>query len=238
MSMTSTKIVELPRRTVLKQKTLAEVIYDEIRGRLQRGEIGYDDRILDYEIAAEFECTRMPVRQALLRLVNESFLLGTTRGFVIPRLKESDVQELFELRRLLEPYAAASAAPALTDAQEVALRRAYDETRAAVSRGDLATVIEENVKFRSAWLEAVENQRLRATIQTFSDHAQQVRNQTLRNPETLHVAVECLHALLDGFAKRDAELARQAMLKFILNAEQHYFASTKLNEGLPIPQRK
>ncbi len=43
-----------------------ESVYQEILGRLQRGQIGHQDRVLDYEIAREFECTRMPVRQALL----------------------------------------------------------------------------------------------------------------------------------------------------------------------------
>ena len=64
-----------PRRTPLKAYTLSETIFHEVRNRLQRGEIGADDRILDYEIAQEYNCTRMPVRQALLRLASEGYLL-------------------------------------------------------------------------------------------------------------------------------------------------------------------
>ena len=117
MAQDSAKLVKLPRRTALKQTTLSESVYAEIRSRLQRGEIGPNDRVLDYEVAEEFDCTRMPVRQALLRLVSEGYLIGTTRGFVTPTLTNDDIHEIFEVRRLLEPSAAAAPSPSWTIAR-------------------------------------------------------------------------------------------------------------------------
>lgn len=231
MSAPFTKLADLPRRSPLKQKTLADTIYEEVRGRLNRGEIGPEDRLLDYEIAAEFDCTRMPVRQALLRLVTESFLVATTRGFVVPRLDESDVREIFELRRILEPPAAASAALVLTDEALTQLRDAFDKTRLATERGDVAGVIQGNIEFRSAWLAPLKNRRLKATIQTFADHAQQVRLQTLRHPEALRDALTCLSALMDSFANRNAEGAGKAMMGILVSGERHYFAA----HGLKAP---
>ena len=117
MAQDSAKLVKLPRRTALKQTTLSESVYAEIRSRLQRGEIGPNDRVLDYEVAEEFDCTRMPVRQALLRLVSEGYLIGTTRGFVTPTLTNDDIHEIFEVRRLLEPSAARAPSPSWTIAR-------------------------------------------------------------------------------------------------------------------------
>ncbi|AKJ67002.1 hypothetical protein PATSB16_05710 [Pandoraea thiooxydans] len=224
MANAETKVVKLPRRTALKQTTLTETIFVEIRARLQRGEVGPKDRLLDYEIADEFDCTRMPVRQALLRLVNEGYLVGTTRGFVMPTLTTDDVHEIFEVRRLLEPSAAAGAAAALTDKQEAALKRAYQKARKAYDKSDSALMIEANIEFRDVWLGAVQNARLKATIQRFADHAQQVRLGTLSNPATQKIAVDGLRALLEGFTERDAKQIKSAMLEFILSAEQRYFA--------------
>ena len=133
-------------------------------GCLQRGEIGTEERVLDYEIAAEFDCTRMPVRQALLRLANEGYLVGTTRGFVVPTITGDDIHEIFEVRRLLEPAAAASAAAMLTDKQEAELKKAYQKARRAYEKQDVDQMISANVEFRATWLEAVQNARLRATI--------------------------------------------------------------------------
>lgn len=224
MAQSDDKVVKLPRRTALKPTTLSESIYQEVRGRLQRGEIGTEERVLDYEIAAEFDCTRMPVRQALLRLANEGYLVGTTRGFVVPTITGDDIHEIFEVRRLLEPAAAASAAAMLTDKQEAELKKAYQKARRAYDKQDVDQMISANVEFRATWLEAVQNARLRATILRFVDHAQQVRIGTLNNRSTQKIVIDGMRALLEAFVERDPKLIKVAMLEFMLNAEQQYFA--------------
>ncbi|HTR10496.1 MAG TPA: GntR family transcriptional regulator [Paraburkholderia sp.] len=217
------KIARTPTRTALKQTTLTETIYQEVRGRLQRGDIGSNERILDYEIADEFGCTRMPVRQALVRLVNEGYLIGTTRGFVMPRLTNDDIHEIFEVRRLLEPSAAAGATAALTDEQQAALKRAYQKAVRACEKQDGAAMIAANVEFRDVWLSAVQNSRLQDTIRRFTDHAQQVRSLTLTDSSTQNIALAGMRDLLEGFLERDSKRVRTIMLEFILNAEQRYF---------------
>lgn len=224
MAQNDDKVVKLPRRTTLKPTTLTETIYQEVRSRLQRGEIGADQRVLDYEIAEEFDCTRMPVRQALLRLANEGYLIGTTRGFVVPTITAEDIHEIFEIRRLLEPAAAASAAAVLTAAQESELKKAYQQARKAYEKRDVEQMIAANIEFRSTWLAAVQNSRLRSTIMRFVDHAQQIRLGTLTNPNTQKIVVDGMRSLLEAFVERDPKLIKVAMLEFMLNAEQQYFA--------------
>ncbi|MEW9586205.1 GntR family transcriptional regulator [Paraburkholderia sp. DGU8] len=218
------KVAKFPRRTALRQTTLSETVYQHIRSRLQRGEVGPNDRVLDYEIADEFDCTRMPVRQALLRLVSEGYLVGTTRGFVVPTLTTDDVHEIFEVRRLLEPSAASGVAAVLTDKQNAALKRAYQKARKAYDKTDAATMIEANVEFRNVWLDAVPNSRLQATIRRFADHAQQVRLGTLNNRSTQKIVIDGMRELLDGFSARDPKVIKATMLRFILSAEEQYFA--------------
>ncbi|MGN6579118.1 MAG: GntR family transcriptional regulator [Bordetella sp.] len=214
----------LPRRTALKQNTLSESVYQEIRTRLQRGQVGIRDRILDHEVADEFGCTRMPVRQALLRLVNDGYLVGTTRGFVVPTLTANDIRELFELRRLLEPSAAAATVPMLGDKEDAALRQAYQKARKAYEKRDTAAMIRANIEFRDVWLDAVPNARLQSTIRRFADHVQQVRLATLDNRPTQKVVVEGMRVLLEGFVERDPKRIKTAMMAFTIAAEQWYFA--------------
>lgn len=220
---TQAKAPKAPRGTALKQDTLSESIYQTVRQRLTRGEVGPNDRVLDYEIAEEAGCTRMPVRQALLRLVNEGYLIGTTRGFQVPTLTSDDVRDIFEVRRLLEPSAAAQSAASLSAAQHVAMKRAYQKAKRAAEKSDPAGMIEANIEFRDVWLDAVSNSRLRATIQRFADHAQQVRLGTLGNTNTQKIVVDGLGRLLDAFVEHDAKQIRNLMLEFIMAAEQQYF---------------
>ncbi|HKT99224.1 MAG TPA: GntR family transcriptional regulator [Paraburkholderia sp.] len=220
----SAQVTKLPRRTALRQTTLTETIYTEIRARLRRGEVGPDDRVLDYEIANEFDCTRMPVRQALLRLVNEGYLAGTTRGFVVPTLTSDDVREIFEVRRLLEPSAAASATATLERRLDDALKRAYQKALKAYEKHDGDAMIEANIAFRDAWLGAIQNSRLQETIRRFADHAQQVRLGTLNDPATQKIVVDGMKVMLEGFLERNPKKVNAAMTDFMASAERRYFA--------------
>jgi DNA-binding GntR family transcriptional regulator len=215
--------IKQPRRTALRANTLMETVYQEVLGRLQRGQIGTEDRILDYEIAAEFDCTRMPVRQALLRLVNEGYLIGTTRGFVLPVLTAQDVREIFDVRRMIEPRAAAYAAEALSDEQLGALAAACRKCRRAVAKKDLAALSDANMTFRSIWLDGITNVRLKGEILRFSDHTRQVGRDTMAKANTAKLVADGLDRLLEGFVARDPVRVREASEAFLDDAERQYF---------------
>ncbi|TAL75597.1 MAG: GntR family transcriptional regulator [Burkholderiaceae bacterium] len=216
------KASKQPRHTPLKASTLSETIFQEVRNRLQRGEIGAEDRVLDYKIALEYNCTRMPVRQALLRLTSEGYLTGTTRGFILPTLTTQDIYEIFEMRRLLEPPAAASVTGLLNTEQYAALTQAYDKARRATEENNAQLLTDANIAFRSTWIGALPNKRLQETIQRFADHAQRVRTKTLSHPATQSIVVHGLKRLLDGFIARDGDAVQGAMQEFVQNAQQQY----------------
>lgn len=197
-------------------------IHDQIRSRILRGEIGPDDRLVDTALAAELGVSRMPVREALMQLVSEGYLEGTTRGFVLPRLGHARIAEIFLLRRLLEPRAAASAAQALTDADRARLRQAVAESAATLESGDFEAFWRASEAFRNAWLMAVPNGELRAAIQRYAGQVQAVRLATMRDPQAHHVIVAGQRDLLAHFERGDPLAAADRILRFVLEAEASY----------------
>jgi DNA-binding GntR family transcriptional regulator len=197
-------------------------IHDTLRSRILRGEIGPDHRLIDTALAAEMGVSRMPVREALLQLVNEGYLEGTTRGFTLPRLGADRVAEIFLLRRLLEPRAAAGAAQALTPADLARLRQAVAESTATLDSGDFEAFFRASELFRNTWLLAVPNSELRAAILRYSGQVQSVRLATMRDRQAHGVIVQGHHDLLDCFARRDALAAADRILQFVIDAENSY----------------
>lgn len=222
-----------------KPDSLSERIYADLRERLQHCDIGPEDRLVDTEIANAYGTSRMPVREALLRLANEGYLVGTTRGFMVPRLTLEDIGDIFEVRRLLEPRAAANAARDLDTATAKALGAAIAEARLAAQADDVDRLIAANIRFRAAWLGAVRNARLANTIARFVDHVQTVRLGTLRDPVTRKVVADGLEGLYDAFVRRDPEAASRRMSTFMAAAEQAFFAVRKAElereDGPPPP---
>lgn len=206
---------------------LGERIYAELRQRLQQQPLGPDDRLLDLEVAAMYGTSRMPARDALLRLANEGYLVGTTRGFITPTLSLEDVRDIFEVRRLLEPAALASVARQIDDATLAELAQALERARRAAQGNDGDAMTLANMAFRDAWLGRVKNRRLAATIARFVDHVQTVRINTLGSAETRQVVVDGLQAILEALRARDSVRTRARMADFMAAAERAYFAARK-----------
>ena len=225
-----------------KPDSLSDRIYADLRERLQHCDIGPDDRIVDTEIAVAYGTSRMPVREALLRLANEGYLVGTTRGFMVPRLSLDDISDIFEVRRLLEPRAAANAARDLDAQTAKSLKAAIEEARAASAADDVVRLIASNIRFRAAWLGAVRNARLANTIARFVDHVQTVRLGTLRDPVTRKVVADGLEGLYDAFVRRDPTAAAERMSTFMAAAEQAFFtvrkAELEREDGSPPPSSR
>jgi DNA-binding GntR family transcriptional regulator len=197
-------------------------IHDSLRSRILRGEIGPEDRLVDTAIAAEMGVSRMPVREALMQLVNEGYLEGTTRGFTLPRLGADRVGEIFLLRRLLEPRAAASAAQALSEGDLARLRDTVAQSAATLGSGDFEAFYRASEVFRTTWLLAVPNSELRAAILRYAGQVQSVRLATMRDRQAHSVIVQGHHDLLDCFQRRDALAAADRILRFVIDAEISY----------------
>jgi DNA-binding GntR family transcriptional regulator len=91
---------------------LSEVAYEQIRTELlAHGADAFGGRLVEHQIAARLSLSRTPVRDALKRLHLAGLIEALPGGgFVARRARMRDVNEAFELRLLLEPYAARLAA--------------------------------------------------------------------------------------------------------------------------------
>jgi DNA-binding GntR family transcriptional regulator len=214
----------------MSAQSLRSQIYDDLRRRLQRAEFGPGHRLVDTEIAAGYGTSRMPAREALMALASQGFLTQTTRGFAVPALAPQDIRDIFAVRKLLEPEAAAAAARNLDDSGLKALHIARDQARAACASGEAQGLMEANIAFRGAWLGAVNNRRLVETIEGFRDHIQTVRIATLLRPATRLVVIDGIEALSAAFTAKDAQAVRIEMRAFMDAAEAEFFNAVSAEE--------
>jgi DNA-binding GntR family transcriptional regulator len=85
--------------------------YEQIRSAIVESRYKAGERLVEQRIAAEFEFSRTPVREALRRLEAEGLVVSErNRGAVVRPLALDDVVDLYELRARLESYAAELAA--------------------------------------------------------------------------------------------------------------------------------
>src|SRR3954447_15717535 len=93
---------------MLSSLSLAEQVFAEVRDRIIRGDLDRGSAIRQDALAAELGVSKIPVREALVRLQSEGLLvLNRNRGFTVRQLPLSEAVEVFELRIKLEPEAVA-----------------------------------------------------------------------------------------------------------------------------------
>jgi DNA-binding GntR family transcriptional regulator len=201
-----------------------ERIYQLFLARIRAGEIGRDDRLIDNAIGAELGVSRMPVRDALMRLTHEGYLVATTRGFMLPALSLRRIREIFEIRRLLEPRAVGQATIAMSEANIETIAEAVAGAEAAIAGNGIQALYRTSEAVRNGWLSAVPSEELREAISRYLIQVQSVRMGTMRDPQVQRIVVDGQVRMLNAFRARDAFAASDEMLRFILAAEQSYVA--------------
>ncbi|MHA7248878.1 GntR family transcriptional regulator [Arthrobacter tecti] len=108
---------------ISRRQMLADDVYQQLKSLIMDGSIPPGLRINIEDVSRQLEVSPTPVREALARLesdglVNKSPLKGYRTTALLNR---TEVSELYELRLLLEPSAAANAARNLTSESAAAL---------------------------------------------------------------------------------------------------------------------
>jgi DNA-binding GntR family transcriptional regulator len=84
-------------------RTTPDLIADELRAEITRGEPPPGHALRQEELAARFGVSRLPIREALRRLEAEGLVVvHPNRGAYVSQLDADQVREIYDLRILLE----------------------------------------------------------------------------------------------------------------------------------------
>ena len=144
-------------------RSLAEVACDEIRKAIREGRVATGAHLTEVDLAAWLGMSRTPIREAMRRLQSEGLLLNQPfRGALVMRLDADDMRQMFAVRELLEPAAAAACAVSAGPAEIAALRAIVDQEAALLDNP--AALIPLNRQFHDIILESARNQFLSKAI--------------------------------------------------------------------------
>lgn len=224
-------------KPVERPLALGEQVYHTLRSHLRNGQILAGQPLQEVQLAEQLGVSRTPVREALRRLASEGLLVSDGRSFVVPALTLDDVNDIYEIRFLIEPAAIKSIA-GLTRSRE--LRRSIENALAAAAQAhkaeDAVGFREATIRFRDAWLALVPNPRLVRIVEQYADHMQRIRTLTLDDPETRTIVLRGLNRVTAALAAGDGDAAAAAMLEHLGEAKRAFIAAVGLAEEDPQQQ--
>lgn len=194
--------------------SLAGGVYDAIFSQLMSLKIAPGARINVDSLVKELEVSQTPIREALGRLEGEGLVTRTHLiGYrAAPQITRGQFDDLYELRLLLEPEAAATAAEKTDDGQYAELLQ-LAEVMAADDDGDArirySNFARGDAEFHDRILEIAGNGLIRETLRLQHTHFHIFR--LMYHWRVTAEALDEHGAIMDALAHRDPAAARVAM---------------------------
>ncbi|WP_322093899.1 GntR family transcriptional regulator [Paraburkholderia bannensis] len=123
----------------LVPSTTADLVLENLRGRILKGELAPGSPLRQDALAAEFGVNRAPIRQAIAQLQGEGLVrIVAHKGAYVCDFSVDDIREMFEIRLRLEPWIYSCAIPLTNDAVLAEAMSLVDPMGASeVTRGPL-----------------------------------------------------------------------------------------------------
>jgi DNA-binding GntR family transcriptional regulator len=201
----------------VRRETLGAQVYHLLRDRILRGEIAGGSRLIQGPLSEEIGTSRIPVRDALKRLESDGLVKCDETGrYSVVQFSTEDAEEVYAIRRRLEPFAVELAARAMTSEAMGEIKSLFNELNKAARRRQLEKYIEINTSFHMAIYEASGMVRLVRIIRGLYSGVPSLTPIVL---EGRIVRSQEEHAeIVDRLAARDGAGAARAMDRHIENA--------------------
>lgn len=204
--------------------SLTEKVYRQIKELIIYGHVQPGESLNVNEIAQRFQVSKTPVREAFNALKHEGLVeILPYKGCLVSRMNLKDLQELFDLRALLEGAAAEMAALHATDKKLARLEALVCTDLNDTEEKDPIFFMKLNFDFHVAVAEAGNNDQLRKILVNIMDPLQRVLYLDL-NIGSTHSMINEHRQLVDLIRKRDAAGAKALMIEHIRDARNRIFA--------------
>ncbi|RIH82869.1 GntR family transcriptional regulator [Calidithermus roseus] len=198
--------------------TSPDRVAQQLRERILGGQYPGGTTLRQEELAEELGVSRMPVREALRQLAAEGLLiLHPHRGAVVAELSIAEIEEIYEMRAVLEPLALRLAIPRLSKGQ---LGEAEDALDEAEQERDGRRLSELNWKFHAALYRPAGRPRLLSTIELLHLNVDRYMRMILTVMHHREQSDREHRQLLEACRAREVERASSLLERHIVEAGQ------------------
>lgn len=188
-----------------RSRPLREEIRDTLRTRIFEGHYAPGTRLVERDLAAEFNVSRLPIREALRMLQQEGVLAErATRGSVVAGLSEREVEDLFDVRASLEVLACRLATQRATPEDIAALGSILDRASDALARGSINEAHRANTEFHDEVTRIAANGFLKTALEPLQGRMHWLFRHVTDLSELIQEHRELLAAIASGDPERGA----------------------------------
>ncbi len=202
-------------------KNLVETAYNMILDRIVRFSLSPGVLISDYSLSKEIGISRTPIREALLKLVDDGLLEKRPHNFKVTDITKEEIIDLYDARNALEKSMLELSMEKGIKKKDLASLRILNESlKKCVEDGDIIRSLEYDSKIHRELASLSENSRLLSFYERISKQTKRMSIFSLAQEK--HEAKDEHEAIFHAIENNDLEGALNALSENILNAQKQH----------------
>ena len=226
--MNNKKLDTILRKLSLRSNSLKSAItvrqraYEHLKSAILSGRLDPGKRLAEEHLAEELGVSRTPVREALHKLELEGLIKPLeTRGFVVSKDSREEIEELFDMRAILEGYGLRVISEKVSENLLKQLNGLIENGEDALRRKQLREVFKWNTQFHDTLHRMVsEKKRLHRLLVNVRKYVLRYREDTLQYPDGGRRALDGHHKIVMALQLKDPDLCERVMREHIQEAKE------------------
>ncbi len=212
-----------------KSKDLKTVAYDSIKELIILNEFKQGKQLKIEELENILRISRTPIREALLKLANESFVRIKPRvGFFVRGITKKEFDELFEIRELVEVFAVKKTVKLITLEGINVLKNLDIKARELIkqiennglTKDDISKFLGMEKEFHSYIINNAHNNNLTIFMEKLDDLIARQRMLAIQASfKNVYDSIDEHHNIIEAIKYRDIMLAANLMRSHLVNAK-------------------
>lgn len=197
---------------------LSQKVYRVLKTEIIKGSLKPGTKLLEGKIAEQTGVSRTPVREALKELAAEGFVkMNPNQAVVVSNASVEDIQEVLQIRGVLEGLAARLAIKMISEEEIKELEKYQKQMEYYTKKDDILAFSEMDAEFHELILNICGNNKLIQIRKNISDQAHRYRIRSLSIPGRLKYSLKEHQEIVEALKRKNAEQADRLSQKHIEN---------------------
>jgi DNA-binding GntR family transcriptional regulator len=215
--------VTYTKSTPIPRQSLSAAVIERLREKILSGELREGEQLRQDAIAAEFQISRIPVREALSHLAAEGLItIVANRGAVVSALSPDEIMQMFETRAVLECYMLRCAIPNMKEEDFQSAEDILEHYEESLEKdSEVKSWGQWNWSFHSALYAPANRPVMLSFLKTLNINCDRYTRLHLVFTRDLNRAGKAHHDLFDACKTKNPEIAAAELWKHITDAGEY-----------------
>lgn len=215
---------------------LEDQVYKIIKDKIIWHEIKMEERIVDKKLAEKLGVSRSMIRQVLTTLVKEELLILIPRnGFYVRKIDKREIEEIYNVRSVLEGYAVKLTVPKISEKKIDQLELIFNKAKKDLGKNKVSRFIKTDEQLHKTLIDNCGNNYLKKIINRYNNHYIFFRVVDLSRIERAEESYFEHYEIFKAVKNRNIKLSSRLMEEHIINAKNIILTNfNKYMYGKPI----